>query len=952
MKIPRSSLTIHASKRWWISSPFVLALFVVLFLGWAGVQTISFPYDGVGNIRATGFITEIETGGPAYGKLQAGDRVISVDGHPYVILSYGQKRGGDEVHFVIERGNSQLTIGITLAKPSVREILSRLAPLLVAFIFWLVGVSVQAMRPADGSSIVFFLFFQSSAVFLAAGSLSYQFIWGSALFNFILWFIGPLAVHFHLHFPQSSSSRWKPFLLIVLYVQALIGGLPYLTLGPEEIRSIPNLSEILKVQRLFLALNLLMVVFLLIYAYRHATSPGARGKIRIVVLGGVLSALPLIILTILPEAIQQQPIVPYPFAFLLLSILPLTYGYAIIRHRLIEIEKHVNRGATYILVYTILGGFYLLLYTILHQRWLPVVLGESLINTLLVMILATIFVPVHRKVQRIVDTVFYGGWYDYRSAVTEIAQGVEQITDLQSLAYKLSERLSKTLRLEDTCVFLRDVSGNFSAIEAAPHGKLNGQSTLTFTTLPVSSLTFLLKLGGDVGRSSLRKALSEVALTPEEHQLLNSEQDHLWVPVIGHGQVQGLFALGPKYGGDIFSGEDLDILRAVARQVCPVIENIHLLTQLRQYNAELERRVDERTAELHNAKERVEAILASVGDGVVVTDLNGNILTVNTAFEQQSGFSASILSGQGLYRLLSEQNEPGVLAEIQTTLSKGNTWSGELVTQRYGGSTYNIYLTIAPVRDQSGQVISYVGSQRDITHQKELDQMKDHFVADVSHELRTPTSNIHLYIELLEDAPPEKHVEYLRVLKQQSLLLRRLVEEILDLSRLTMGKAKSIEFQPVDLNFLTEQVLTAHRPVAEASGLALAFEPGVDLPVVRGEPNQLARVITNLVSNAVRYTRSGRVSVRTYHSDGQFCLEVQDTGIGIDPEDLPHLFERFYRGRQVRQSKIPGTGLGLAIIKEIVDLHEGCVTVQSSLGKGSTFRIWLPLDRKPVECIG
>jgi PAS domain S-box-containing protein len=461
--------------------------------------------------------------------------------------------------------------------------------------------------------------------------------------------------------------------------------------------------------------------------------------------------------------------------------------------------------------------------------------------------------------------------------------------------------------------------------------------------LPMSSLTFLLKMGNEVGRSSLRKALAEITLTPEENQLLNSEQDHLWVPIIGHGQIQGMLALGPKFGGDIFSGEDLDILRIVSRQIGPVIENIHLLTRLRQHAEELEQRVNERTAELHDAKERVEAILASVGDGVVVTDLDGAILIVNAAFEDQTGYSGTELTSQPLYSLLADQQDHHLIEEIQISLQKGDVWMGELVSQRKDGLPYDIHLTLAPVRDQAGRIVSYVGSQRDITRQKELDRLKDMFVADVSHELRTPTTNISLYLELLEDAPPAKRAEYLEVLKEQSILLRKLVEDILDLSRLTMGKTKRIEFTAVDLNQLTEQVVVAHWPLAESSGVRLSFDPGEGLPYIRGEKNQLARVITNLVSNAVRYTLQGEVRVRTFEADRQVCLNVTDTGIGISLDDQVHIFERFYRGRQVRQSKIHGTGLGLAIVKEIVDLHEGQIIVTSEIGKGSTFQIWLPI---------
>ncbi|MGH7462846.1 MAG: sensor histidine kinase, partial [Longimicrobiales bacterium] len=145
-------------------------------------------------------------------------------------------------------------------------------------------------------------------------------------------------------------------------------------------------------------------------------------------------------------------------------------------------------------------------------------------------------------------------------------------------------------------------------------------------------------------------------------------------------------------------------------------------------------------------------------------------------------------------------------------------------------------------------------------------------------------------------------------------------------------------------NTLVEQVVTAHAARAEAAGLSLTFEPGAGLLPVQGDYNQLAQVATNLVANAINYTSGGEVRVRTYQLNNRVCLQVQDTGRGIDAEDMPHLFERFYRGQNAGQLDIPGSGLGLAIVKEIVDLYEGHIEVDSRIGEGSTFRVWLPIS--------
>jgi PAS domain S-box-containing protein len=437
-----------------------------------------------------------------------------------------------------------------------------------------------------------------------------------------------------------------------------------------------------------------------------------------------------------------------------------------------------------------------------------------------------------------------------------------------------------------------------------------------------------------------------VELSPEEHELLSSEQIYLWVPVIGHGQVLGLLALGPKKGGDVFSGEDMDILRIVARQMGPLIENIHLVTRLRQYASELEKRVEERTAELFDAKERVEAVLSSVADGVVVTDLEGNILTVNQAFEEQSGYLADEAIGQSLYTLLNGHENQERSIEIQESLENDFHWSGELNTTRKGGRHYDVLLTITPLRNQRSEIMGYVSSQRDITQYKELERLKDQFILEVSHELRTPVTNMGLFAELLERGKPEKKAEYMHVLKNEISQLMRMIEDILDLSRLEVGKFKRSTFNDLDLNLLTEQVVAAHCPLAEEGGLRLAFEPSDDLPLIYGEQNQIARVLTNLLTNAIRYTNEGNVEVRTYGEENGAWVEVKDTGIGIDEADFPHLFDRFYRGQKVSQSKIMGSGLGLAIVKEIVDLHEGKIDWVSVNGEGSTFRVWFPETEK------
>lgn len=230
---------------------------------------------------------------------------------------------------------------------------------------------------------------------------------------------------------------------------------------------------------------------------------------------------------------------------------------------------------------------------------------------------------------------------------------------------------------------------------------------------------------------------------------------------------------------------------------------------------------------------------------------------------------------------------------------------------------------------------------------KELDALKSQFVSDVSHELRTPVTNLKLYLDLLEHKGPGLLPKYLPILQKQADRLGQLIQDILDLSRLDIRHRTVAGFEPVDLNNVAQDVIAAHQPRAEVAGLRLTFSAAPDLPLVLGDRNQLAQVVTNLLVNAISYTEQGSIEVQTSEcaNKKQICLSVKDTGIGIYDDDLSYLFNRFYRGQRARQSNIPGTGLGLAIAQEIVHLHGGHIEVYSVVNQGSTFRVYLPLAR-------
>ena len=376
---------------------------------------------------------------------------------------------------------------------------------------------------------------------------------------------------------------------------------------------------------------------------------------------------------------------------------------------------------------------------------------------------------------------------------------------------------------------------------------------------------------------------------------------------------------------------------------------------------------------LHTSQEKYRSLLESLDSVIAMIDADGRFWYMNEIAARELGGTPDQFIGQTITELFPEPTASTQLAMIQRVIRSDEplVLQSETVLQ---GQPRWYRSSIQPIHDAAGHVVQALLNTTDITpimtvqvkleelnrsledrvaqrtqelasaneRLTELDKLKSKFVSDVSHELRTPVTSLSVYIDLLEHGKPEKREHYVKQLKEQMARLHKLINDILDLSRLERDRDEGGR-SPVDVNSIVEHVSTLERGAAEAAGLTLHCEVAGDIPPVVARADQLTRAITNLVSNAIKYTPRGTVRVETRLVDRQVCVEVSDTGLGIPADELAHLFTRFYRGRAVAQSTIPGTGLGLSIVKEIIEMHGGTVDVESRLGIGSTFRIWLPV---------
>jgi PAS domain S-box-containing protein len=319
---------------------------------------------------------------------------------------------------------------------------------------------------------------------------------------------------------------------------------------------------------------------------------------------------------------------------------------------------------------------------------------------------------------------------------------------------------------------------------------------------------------------------------------------------------------------------------------------------------------------------------------------------VNPAFTQRTGYQPDEVFGQEILMLLggvtAEQNRQSLLGP----LSQGEPWQGEITVHRKDGRLYDALLTVAPIRDAAGVLTGFVSSHEDISRLKDLDRARSRFITTVSHQLRTPVTNMKLYAHLLRSGGREEKTEqYLQVLDEQADRLSHLIQDILEMTNLdgqTIGS-----WNPVSVPSLIEHVMNRFRSVAEQAGVRLQAEPiPPTLPPINGDHIRLNHALAEVVENAVAYTPTGgQVTVKVGWSqaggDDWITVMIRDTGPGISSDEQSRIFDRFYRGKVVESGQLPGTGLGLSMVHRIMEAHGGRITVDSELGQGSTFTLWL-----------
>jgi PAS domain S-box-containing protein len=270
-----------------------------------------------------------------------------------------------------------------------------------------------------------------------------------------------------------------------------------------------------------------------------------------------------------------------------------------------------------------------------------------------------------------------------------------------------------------------------------------------------------------------------------------------------------------------------------------------------------------------------------------------------------------------------------------------------------------ISVSFFPVLDEAGHIVNIVALNQDISERKHAEaqhlelaverervQMLQHFIRDTSHDLRTPLTTIKTSLYLLERTidDPGKRERYIGVIQEQASRLHQQIEDLLSLSRLDKSSVEEFTFEMRSLSLLLQNVVAGQKSLAERKKHRLSLSVEANLPPILADDAQLFRALSNLLVNALNYTPDGGdINVQAYRRDDRIAVEIQDNGIGIRKEDLPHIFERFFRADATRSAETGGAGLGLTIARRVIEAHGGDIEVESEAGKGSTFRVWLPV---------
>ena len=906
------------------------------------------PDDGTVWIEQNGRLLAetVDARGPgAKAGIKPGDMLISVNGQTIKDLPGLERqifRTGvwSKAVYSLARHGVTLDSNVILA-PADRSLNNWLR--LIALIYLGIGVYVLLRRWTAPSSTHFYIFCLVSFIaysFKYTGKLN-DFDWTILWCNIVAWVLQPaLFLHFVLTFPEKRQLvRKYPWLLALVYVPGALqlglrlGAMRWLEATGRLSRDMDRLDIS------YGAIFFLIAATVLWYSYERASTTILRQQLKWVTRGTILAIAPYTLLYVLPfvlpHALGWLPQEAMKVSVLSLGLLPLTFGYAIFRYRLMDVDLIFKRGVVYTLAAAAVVGMYFGLVAgvaeLVHMRQ-PSTGPIGLI--LAVVVTALLFDPVRKWIQDRVDQFFYRTRYDYRRTLLEFGRELSSEPDLDVMLSSAMDRLARTLAVDRVAIFL----GTGEEPERFVLSKFSGP-----TALGTLDLSFLSAPRPEpAGHLFFENTHQVPRETAGSQQTIARLDLNYYIPCRAQQKTVAVVGLGKTMQGDFLSSEDVELLETLSGYLGIAIQNGRLYASLQQKVAQYER-----------LKDFNENIVESINVGVMALDMEDRIESWNAQMEVMYALPRWQAVTQPLPTVF-----PAEFVEefyrVRQAAGIHNLYKFRLKTP--AGETRTVNVAIAPLVSRKFQVVGRLVIIDDITDRVELEAQLSQadklssiglLAAGVAHEVNTPLAVISSYTQMLAKqlhGDPQKS-GLLEKITRQTFRASEIVNNLLNFSR-TSGS----EFTAVDINRVITDTLALLEHQFKTAKIEVHHELAPTISPIEGNSGRLQQVFLNLFLNAKdAMPGGGRLSVATSNGD-MVSVRVSDTGSGIAQEHIPRIYDPFFTTKTAaREGQNRGTGLGLSVTYGIIQEHAGKIRVESQPGSGTTFALDLPLSRKAVH---
>ena len=907
----------------------------------------------------------VTPGSPAdHAGIRPGDVLLQVAGKPIsnttnVAKALQQVGLWLKTEYIVRRANVSVPAQVLVGEGVVldRSLYYQYA---VGIAYLLIGLFVYYRRVGAPRSVHFYVLCLTSFIlscFHFTGKLNafdQAIYWG----NVAAGVLAPtIFLHFCLVFPErpgwlkrsgAAALFYVPGALLLTVYVLVAKGMLQVSASPVEVNWLLD-----RVWLLFLIAFYLAGTVVLSMKTPHAEDPLVRRQLKYMRNGALLGILPFTLIYAVPYVIGSLPGHYQKMAVLSLILLPLTWAYAILRYRLMDVDIIFQQGYVYTLAtLVVLGIFYGLIFSFARPEDLSpaAIVGLILFATF-------IFQPIRDWLQEQLDRYFfYKDRYDYRRTLIEFARELGSETNLDEMLRSVGDRLVHTLSIQHVAFFLSNDDDRFHLHMTQGVKRERGQKQaqeldLSFLSAhPGKPYLFfertrhLLDAVSHEWTLAVRRSISELDLT-------------YYFPCTVRGRTIAYLALSRTDKGDFLSSDDVELITTLAGYVGIAVENARLYSSLQRKVEEYER-----------LKEFSENIVESINVGILAADLNDCVESWNTQIERLTGISRDAAVGRPLSELFPSElcemfdqvrGQTGVHNIYKFVLpapANGNgnghqNGNGNGNGKPSGPAVHILNLAIAPLVSKDMQQIGRLIIFDDITDRDELERRLVQadklssiglLAAGVAHEVNTPLAVISTYAQMLakQISEDEQKSKLLDKIAKQTFRASEIVNSLLSFSR-----TSTTEFVELDVSKVIQETLSLVEHQLKKSGVEVILEAPA-LPAVKGNAGKLQQVFLNLFLNARDAMESGgTLSVHAWTENGFARIDVADNGQGISPEHLERIYDPFFTTKAARK----GTGLGLSVTYGIVREHGGTIEVDSRLGAGSRFRVELPLARKPVH---